>query len=485
MTEIRRIVVTLAMTCLLGFASTVEGHEGGGPFRRMFPPVLENITHSIKDTGKPLFLTPLLNKGKWKLAQSLAKVDSQKIGIKFPQNVESYSGYLTINTEVCHSNLFFWYFPAEFNAKDAPVLLWLQGGPGGSSLFGLFNENGPFQVLDNLEVVKRQTSWTLTHHVIYIDNPVGTGFSFTMLDKCYAQTQENVATDLYDALTQFFVMFPNIAKNDFYVTGESYAGKYVPALAHRIHLLNPTATAKINLKGMAIGDGLCDPVTMTNYGDFLFSIGLLDELDRNYFTQLQDIMVNYINQEKYEDAFRVFDQLLNGDTTTTSSYFANVTGFTWYFNYLLSEGPKDLGYYNQLIEKDYIRKAIHVGNLTYNDGKKVEQFLLKDIMKSVKPWIQEIMDHYKVMIYNGQLDVIIAWPLTESFITTLNWNTNHNYTGTIRSQWHVGDDLAGYVKQVGDFTQVLVRNAGHMVPYDQPKWSFDLINRWTSGKKFD
>ena len=92
---------------------------------------------------------------------------------------------------------------------------------------------------------------------------------------------------------------------------------------------------------------------------------------------------------------------------------------------------------------------------------------------------------FRVMIYNGQLDVIIAWPLTESFITTLNWSANHNYTGTIRSQWHVGDDLAGYVKQVGDFTQVLVRNAGHMVPYDQPKWSFDLINRWTSGKKFN
>ena len=51
MTEIRRIVVTLAMTCLLGFASTVEGHEGGGPFRRMFPQVLENIAHSINDTG--------------------------------------------------------------------------------------------------------------------------------------------------------------------------------------------------------------------------------------------------------------------------------------------------------------------------------------------------------------------------------------------------------------------------------------------------
>ena len=87
----------------------------------------------------------------------------------------------------------------------------------------------------------------------------------------------------------------------------------------------------------------------------------------------------------------------------------------------------------------------------------------------------------RVMIYNGQLDVIIAWPLTENFITTLNWSANHNYTGTIRTQWHVGDDLAGYVKQVifsfiyflhflnfqvlfslkkvGDFTQVLATKA--------------------------
>lgn len=89
------------------------------------------------------------------------------------------------------------------------------------------------------------------------------------------------------------------------------------------------------------------------------------------------------------------------------------------------------------------------------------------------------------MIYNGQLDIIIAWPLTESFITSMNWSTKHNYTGTSRTQWHVGNELAGYVKQVGDFTQVLVRNAGHMVPYDQPKWAFDLITRFTSGKKFD
>merc|ERR1719369_256102 len=107
-------------------------------------------------------------------------------------------------------------------------------------------------------------------------------------------------------------------------------------------------------------------------------------------------------------------------------------------------------------------------------------------MKSVKTWIEEIMDHYKVIFYNGQLDIIVAWPVTESFLMSLDWTEAKNYTATTRTLWHVGDELAGYAKHVGEnFTQVLVRNAGHMVPYDQPKWTFDLINRFTSGKKFD
>ena len=64
------------------------------------------------------------------------------------------------------------------------------------------------------------------------------------------------------------------------------------------------------------------------------------------------------------------------------------------------------------------------------------------------------------MIYNGQYDIIIAWPLTENFLQSLKWDANRNYTSTERTQWYVGTELAGYVKNVGNFTQVLVRNAG-------------------------
>ena len=192
------------------------------------------------------------------------------------------------------------------NSATAPVLLWLQGGPGGSSMFGLFNEHGPFIITSDLNVLKRSTAWSMTHHLLYIDNPVGTGFSFTKLERCYAQNEDNVGTDLYDALSQFFTLFPNLKKNDFYVTGESYAGKYVPAIAHTIHTMNPQAKEKINLKGIAIGDGLCDPETMTDYGDFLFGIGLIDELDRDYFKQISEMQVKLIQEKKWAEVSTYF-----------------------------------------------------------------------------------------------------------------------------------------------------------------------------------
>ena len=83
-----------------------------GPFRKMFPEISEPATPlHTNDTGEPLFLSPLLAKGQWKLAQQLAKVNGGTFG-KAVANVESYSGYLTVNSPDCKSNLFFWYFPA-------------------------------------------------------------------------------------------------------------------------------------------------------------------------------------------------------------------------------------------------------------------------------------------------------------------------------------------------------------------------------------
>merc|ERR1719341_895124 len=187
---------------------------------------------------------------------------------------------------------------------------------------------------------------------------------------------------------------------------------------------------------------------MTGYGNLLHGIGLINSDQKAQFEVLESQARKFIKEEAWVEAFNVFDALLNGDLTGLPSLFTNATGFHYYFNYLNTEEPSDMGFYPAFLELPTTRRAIHVGNL----------------------------------IYNGQLDVIIGHSLTQAFVDSLQWPAKRDFDRAPRTQWHVGRDLAGYSKTAGSFTQLLVRNAGHMVPYDQPKWSFDLINRFTSGK---
>ena len=142
-------------------------------------------------------------------------------------------------------------------------MLWLQGGPGASSLYGLFVENGPLQVTKDLKVFERNHTWNRDFAILYFDQPVGTGFSFTDSDEGYARNEVDVARDMYEALKQFFTLYEDYRGNPFYVAGESYGGKYVPAITYKIHKEGDNATkVGINLQGMLVGDGLCDPQNM-------------------------------------------------------------------------------------------------------------------------------------------------------------------------------------------------------------------------------
>ena len=117
------------------------------------------------------------------------------------------------------------------NATDAPLILWLQGGPGGSSLFGLFIEQGPYLINAELKATPRNVTWSESYNVLYIDQPAGTGFSFTDDSRGFATSQVDVANDLYETLVQFFTVFPELLACDFYITGESYAGTHWYTLA--------------------------------------------------------------------------------------------------------------------------------------------------------------------------------------------------------------------------------------------------------------
>lgn len=434
-------------------------------------PKLE-VTEVEGDAGVPLILTPLIERGKIKQARSASEVRYRDFG-----GVRSYSGYFTVDKQY-NSNLFFWFFPNR--NPDAPLLLWLQGGPGASSLFGLFEENGPFFVRHD-RVKLRPFAWTKTHSVLYIDNPVGTGFSFT--NGRYATNETTIGEDLYVALLQFFSVFPEFQKNDFYVTGESYAGKYVPALGYTIYRRNRGgAKSQINLQGLAIGNGWSDPINQYQYAEYLYQIGLLDKREASIFKKVEDQGVLYIKTRQWKRAFDTFSNLLDGN----SSLFRNFTGFSSYYNLLYSRNFDVSGEsLLRLIRNPDVRRAIHVGNIQFGiNTTKVQQNLQQDSYQSVAPWVSELLSNYRVLIYTGQLDIIVAYPLTENYLSNLNFTGAAAYRNATRYQWRVGPELAGYVKHAGNLTEVLVRDAGHMVPKDQPIVALDLITRFTHRKSY-
>ncbi|KAK9877392.1 hypothetical protein WA026_017788 [Henosepilachna vigintioctopunctata] len=448
-------------------------------FPNFYPKLSKINLAECDDPGKPVILTPLIEQNKIQDA-----LDASEVHFNGFLGKKSYSGYFTVNKPY-NSNLFFWFFPSENDFENAPVVLWLQGGPGASSLIGLFGENGPFQMKSKKGLKPRPYSWTQTHSVIYIDSPVGTGFSFTD-EGGYAQNETQVGQDLYNALEQFFLMFPKLQKNHFFVTGESYGGKYVPAISYTIHKNNQNGKVKINLQGLSIGNGLSDPENQLKYGDYLYQLGLIDTQVLDEVKSYEQEGIKYIQNKEWIKAFQLFDNLLNGDQNNHKSLFKNVTGFDNYFNFLYPVEPGDeLDRMARYVQRSDVRAAIHVGDVPFQtENSKVELNLMSDVMQSVAPWISELLNYYRVLIYNGQLDIIVAYPLTENYLKYLQFSGSDEYKVAERYKWYVGSELAGYVKQAGKLTEVLVRNAGHMVPHDQPKWAFDLINRFTRDKPF-
>ena len=470
MKTVARLSLTVALLVVVGV------HQSAA-FLRSWYPDTEPANYYLKSnsilqgsaTGndsKPLLVTPLIEAGKLEEARRLSEVK----GLPGPA-IKSYSGFFTVN-KTHNSNMFYWFFPAMSGKTDVPVLVWLQGGPGASSLFGLFVENGPIQVEKDGTVTARNFTWNREFAMLYVDSPVGTGFSFTDHDEGYARNQEDVARDLYEAMRQFFALYTEYHGKPFYVTGESYAGKYVPALAYKIHQMGAKAKeAGINLKGLAIGDGMCDPRTMLNYGDYLYQIGLLDEPQRDHFAEVEKKTASLIDQKRFKEAFEQFDQLLDGDLIKGKSYFENATGMSFYFNFLYDHEPPAHSYHLKFLALPATRESLHVGNIPYKTGSTVEKHLLNDIMDTVKPWIEKLLDaKYPILLYSGQLDIIVAAPLTENFLQTVQWKGAKTYKSAPRTIYRLASDeksVAGYVRRADNLVQVIIRNAGHILPYDQ------------------
>ena len=171
--------------------------------------------------------------------------------------------------------MFYWWFESRNDAENDPLVLWLTGGPGCASEIALFYENGPYAFNEDGETLKKnEYSWNSNANLLYVDQPVGTGFSHsTLLD--HPTNELEIAEDMYMFMSKFLDKYPQLKGKDFYITGESYAGHYIPAISHYFKFESPTPL-EVNFRGLAIGNGLVDPYNQyPAYAKFAYENNLI------------------------------------------------------------------------------------------------------------------------------------------------------------------------------------------------------------------
>ena len=172
----------------------------------------------------------------------------------------SYAGTLASNEDGSHQD-FFWMYPAV--SAQAPVAIWLNGGPGASSAFANFLFSSPLRIAQGTDedgdplfsMYTSEDTWINQATMIYIDQPVGTGFSY---GEPLLTTMDEAASEFATLVTNIWETFPQLKTKDLYMTGESYAGKYIPRFSWELFNIDNN---KFNLKASLVGDPYTAPLT--------------------------------------------------------------------------------------------------------------------------------------------------------------------------------------------------------------------------------
>ncbi|KAG7837048.1 hypothetical protein KL943_001087 [Ogataea angusta] len=405
--------------------------------------------------------------------------------------VEQYTGYFDINDDDKH--LFYWFFESRNDPATDPVILWLNGGPGCSSVTGCLFELGPASLNGTtLTPIHNPYSWNNNASVIFLEQPVGVGYSYST--RSSVSSTKVAAKDVYAFLELFFTRFAQFVNNDFHIAGESYAGHYIPNIASEIL---DHADKSFNLTSLLIGNGITDPLIQYGwYGPMACNASL-----SGYKQILSDG-----DCKKIDDMYSRCKRLVRACYRTLSTVTclpANLycerilepfeeTGLNVYD----IRGPCETQDGNCYLGMDYIDKYMNLPEVKEALGAEVDsysgcdddvfrQFILTgDETKPFQQYIAQVLDAgLPVLIYAGDKDYICNWLGNLAWTEALDWKESASYQKAEFKNWYTEFEglPAGEIKTNGRLTFARVYDAGHMVPHDQPEAALDMVNRWIAG----
>ncbi|KAK4899796.1 hypothetical protein LTR27_003062 [Elasticomyces elasticus] len=385
--------------------------------------------------------------------------------------VNSYSGYISLNET---TNMFFWFFEAREDAANAPLTLWLNGGPGSDSLIGLFQELGPCNVTEDLQTMVNEYAWNNISNMLFLSQPIGVGFSyattelgiynettgqtlnataatangrFSLTDPYRYDTTYLSAGGAWEILQGFLVNLPTldstVTNKTFNLWTESYGGHYGPAFfdyfsEQNAMILNGSIEGcPLRMDTLGIGNGIIDEqIQAPYYPEFTqhnsYGIQLVNESIYNFMKPYDDptpptYFIDYLNTGPVQNALGV-----NINYTADSSSLVG-RGFSY------------------------------TGDFVYGFFKEDLEMLLDSGVR--------------VALYYGDADYICNWLGGQAVSLEVNYTHAAEFRESLYSPFVVDGTEYGEVRQYGNFSFLRMYESGHEVPYYQPKASLEFFKR--------
>ncbi|XP_050939380.1 serine carboxypeptidase-like 45 [Cucumis melo] len=409
-------------------------------------------------------------------------------------NFKQYGGYITID-ELQSRSLFYYFVEAQSDPSSKPLVLWLNGGPGCSSLgAGAFVENGPFRPKGNV-LILNEFSWNNVANVLYLESPAGVGFSFSKNTTFYDTVNDKItAQDNIVFLERWLEKFPEYKNKEFYITGESYAGHYVPQLARLI----VQSKLNIKLKAIAIGNPLLEFNTDFNSrGKYLWSHGVISESTfelLNSVCSISQMIRESINGEISDACFSINDLVSQEMSPFINGYAINldVCSSVLSFDRRLGDAGKvDVCIVNEIeayLNRVDVQQALHAQLVGVSSWSLCSDILDYDRTNLFIPTINIVgsLVHsgIRVLVYSGDQDSVIPLLGTRTLVNklakALRLNTTLPY-----SAWFHNHQVGGWVETFGEKNNLsfaTIRGAAHQAPYTSPATSLALFTAFLQAK---
>ncbi|XP_022083966.1 lysosomal protective protein-like [Acanthaster planci] len=431
-------------------------------------------------------------------------------GLLKQPSFDMFSGYLDgTGTKKLH----YWYIESEHSVTD-PLIIWLSSGPGCSTIYSALTSNGPFRVQpDGASLEYNPNSWNLNANLLYIDAPVGTGFSYS-LDSSYASNDTEVTEDHFQALLSFFTKYPNSTLNVIYIAGDGYSGVYAPLLLAKLDSVSQKLPLQFG--GIAIGNPHTSLVLQDNsliyfayhhgiIGDKLWSVLSMSCCPQgkcNFHNNTNKQCESAVNETVHDVLnIGINPYKVNGDCAGGVPVSSGMAGRDGFYHYppgmqhifaksnLIQKQQKhikgipswklkaDLTCINTTAVTKYlndrdVRSALHIGDdfPTWEVcNATVDQLYTRQYpdMSSVYTDLLNTFK-YRLLVYSGDQDATHNFLGNEWFVTNLRREAEVQWRPWLYKNADDQDQVAGFVKEYDNIAFLTIKNAGFWAPRDQP-----------------